>query len=94
MIKRTCLFVLLVIVVHWSVGRAQSAIVDVIANRVIQRYQQASCNQLSKLKAEPKSDEEQTFIQTLKNNSEIRQAFISKVAPPIANKMFECGLIP
>ena len=94
MIKRTCLLALLLIVVYWSVGRAQGKLMDMMANKVIQRYQQAQCDQLSRLKAEPKSNEEQTFIQTLKNNSELRQAFISKVAPPIANRMFECGLIP
>lgn len=94
MAKRICLLSLLVIVVYWGVGRAQGKIMDLIANRVIQRYQQASCDQLSRMKAEPKSDEEQKFIQTLRNNSELRQAFLGKVAPPIADKMFECGLIP
>ena len=94
MIKRICLLALLFIVVYWSVGHAQGVIMDVVSKKVVKRYQDAKCDQLSRLKAEPKSDEEQTFIQTLKNNSELRQEFISKVAPPIANKMFECGLIP
>jgi hypothetical protein len=30
----------------------------------------------------------------LKSNPDLREAFLGKVAPPIATKMFECGLIP
>jgi hypothetical protein len=37
---------------------------------------------------------EQKAIQALKNDPQMRTAFINKVAAPIANKMFQCGLIP
>jgi hypothetical protein len=37
---------------------------------------------------------EQQFIQTLHQDPQMREAFISRVAAPIANKLFECGLIP
>jgi len=30
----------------------------------------------------------------LKTDPQMRTVFINKVAAPIANKMFECGLIP
>jgi len=30
----------------------------------------------------------------LQNNPQMRAEFINKVAAPIANKMFECGMIP
>jgi len=30
----------------------------------------------------------------LRNDPQMRQAFVDKVAAPIVNKMFECGLIP
>jgi hypothetical protein len=30
----------------------------------------------------------------LKSDAQMRAAFINKVAAPIANKMFECGMIP
>jgi len=33
-------------------------------------------------------------IEFLLNDSQARVAFIDKVAAPILNKMFECGLIP
>ena len=33
-------------------------------------------------------------MQILRGNPQMRTAFINKVAPPIVNKMFECGMIP
>jgi len=67
---------------------------DAIATKVIQKYQQSSCEQLWKQKSEPKSPKEQEALHVLRNDPQIRSAFINKVAAPIANKMFECGLIP
>jgi hypothetical protein len=37
---------------------------------------------------------EKRVIEMLHNDSQMRQVFINKVAAPIANKMFECGMIP
>jgi hypothetical protein len=33
-------------------------------------------------------------IELLRKNPEIRKEFINRVAPPIANKMFDCNIIP
>jgi hypothetical protein len=33
-------------------------------------------------------------VEMLHNDPQMRQAFINQVAPPIANKVFECGMIP
>ena len=33
-------------------------------------------------------------MQMLKQDAQMRQAFFNKVAAPIVNKMFECGMIP
>jgi hypothetical protein len=30
----------------------------------------------------------------LRNDPQMRQVFLNKVAAPIANKLFECGMIP
>jgi hypothetical protein len=69
---------------------------DKIADKVIQKYQQSTCEQLWAKKSEkaPPTPMEQQAVQTLKNDPQMRTAFINKVAPPITNKMFECGLIP
>jgi len=34
------------------------------------------------------------FAEGIRDEAVVRAAFINKVAAPIANKMFECGLIP
>ena len=73
---------------------AQYPILDMVASKVIQKYQSSSCEQLWQQKGEPKSMEEQRVIGLLKNDAQMRIAFINQVAAPIANKMFECGMIP
>jgi hypothetical protein len=73
-------------------------ILDQIASKVIQKYQQATCEQLWQERAQkgkkPESPMEQRALEMLKSDSQMRAAFINKVAAPIANKMFECGMIP
>jgi len=76
------------------VAYAQYPIMDRVAEKVIQKYQSSSCEQLWAQKSQPKSEEEQRVIGFLKGDPQMRQAFLNKVAGPIANKMFECGMIP
>ena len=73
---------------------AQFPILDAIADKVIQKYQTSTCEQLWQQKSQPKPAMEQEIIQKLRNAPEMRLAFINRVAAPIANKMFECGMIP
>jgi hypothetical protein len=81
-----------------AVNAQQYPIMDKIAEKVIQKYQTATCEQLWQERAEkgkaPKPQMEQEALQMLKSDSQMRAAFINKVAAPIANKMFECGMIP
>ena len=72
----------------------QYPLMNMIADRIIQKYQSSSCETLWQKKQQPKSDEEQKLIQLLQGDPDMRAAFIGKVAAPIANKMFECGMIP
>ena len=72
----------------------QYPLVDEIANKVVQKYQTSSCEQLWLKRGEPKSAREQEVVQALRNNPQMRTVFIDRVAAPIANKMFECGLLP
>jgi len=73
-------------------------VLDQIAAKVVQKYQQATCEQLWEERAQkgkaPKPQMEQEALQMLKSDQQMRSAFINKVAAPIANKMFECGMIP
>jgi len=77
-----------------GIAYAQYPILDMVAGKVIQKYQAASCEQLWEKKGEPKSPEEQRVIGLLKSDPAMRTEFINRVAAPIANKMFECGMIP
>jgi hypothetical protein len=74
----------------------QYPIMDNIANKIITKYQTSSCEQLWEQKSQhvPPGPEEQRAIGILKNDPQMRAAFINKIAPPIANKMFDCGMIP
>ena len=74
----------------------QHPILDKVASKVIEKYQTSTCEQLwvQKSKKAPPSAEEQKAIAFLKGNPQMRTLFIDKVAAPIANKMFECGMIP
>ena len=74
----------------------QYPILDKVAEKVIQKYQTSTCEQLWIKKSEkaPPSAEEQKAIAFLKSNPQMRTVFLNKVAAPIANKMFECGMIP
>jgi len=74
----------------------QDPILDKAANKVIQKYEQSSCEDLWKKKSAntPPSAEEKRLLQFLKGDTQMRMIFIDKVASPIANKMFECGMIP
>lgn len=92
--RRYCLLSLVAAFLVVSGSHAQYPMLDAVANKVIQKYQQSSCEQLWEKKGKPKSQKEQEVIQMLRNDPERRAAFINQVAAPIANKMFECGLIP
>lgn len=74
----------------------QYPIMDKVADKIIQKYQTSTCEQLWLKKSEkaPPTPEEQKAIAFLKSDPQMRAAFISKIAPPIANKMFDCGMIP
>jgi hypothetical protein len=79
-------------------------LLDLAANLAIEKYKNASCEELSKMK--PRSDKssqaggkaqevlQAKAIELLGQNPEIREEFINRVAPLIANKMFDCKVIP
>jgi hypothetical protein len=74
----------------------QYPIMDKVADKIIMKYQQSTCEQLWMKKSEkaPPSAEEQKAIAFLKSDPQMRAAFINRIAPPIANKMFDCGMVP
>jgi hypothetical protein len=77
-------------------AQGQYPMVDKIAAKVVAKYTSSTCEQLWIKKANPTPPgmEEQRAINVLKSDPSMRAAFIGQIAAPIANKMFECGMIP
>jgi hypothetical protein len=79
-------------------GAQQYPIVDKLADKVVQKYQNSSCQELAQKKSRPPTGEkaviEQRAVEMLRKDPQMRTEFLNRVAGPIANKMFECGMIP
>ena len=67
---------------------------DTITQKVIQKYQTSTCQQLAANKAAPPTDIERRAVELLRQDPQLRAQFLNRVAAPIANKLFECGMIP
>jgi hypothetical protein len=77
-----------------TAAHAQGMMLDYAADRVIQKYQTSTCDQLKQARTEPQSEKEKLALDYLRGDSQARTAFIDKIAAPVANKMFECGMFP
>jgi hypothetical protein len=73
---------------------AQGMLVDAAADKVIKKYQAATCDQLKAQKAEPPSEKEKIALDLLRDDPKARVAFVNQIAAPVLNKMFECDMIP
>jgi len=100
MIRRAYLLAFVSVLLFVGLARAQGSypIMERVAQKVIQKYQTSSCQQLAQEKSQPptgqKAEMEQRAIGLLRSDPQMRTAFINQVAAPIANKLFECGMIP
>ena len=100
MIARLALVSLFLIAIGGTatIGGAQAPdqhpVLDQLANKVVQKYQNSSCEQLAQQKQEPPSPEKVKAVQFLRTDPQLRTYFINKIAGPVANKLFECGFIP
>jgi len=91
---RTAILVSSFLVAAGVAAHAQGMLLDYAADRVIQKYTTETCEQIKAQRDEPKSEKDKLAIDFLRNDSQARVAFIDKIAAPVANKMFECGLFP
>jgi hypothetical protein len=96
--KIACLLLspLLIALTDGTWAQDQHQILDKVANKVIQKYETSTCQQLwaERANKQPPSPQEQKAIQFLKTDPQMRTLFLNRVAGPIANKMFACGMIP
>jgi hypothetical protein len=78
--------------------QSEYPVMDKVAQKVIDKYQTSSCEDLKAKKEQPPDPKQdamkQRIIGMLKSDPKMREQFLNKVAAPIANKMFECGMIP
>jgi hypothetical protein len=72
---------------------AQGMLLDAAADKVITKYQTATCDELKAQKKQPPTDKEKEAIEFLHNDAQARTSFIDKIAAPVLNKMFDCGII-
>ena len=86
--------VLLGVAIAVSAQGNRYPMLDMITQKVIQKYQTSTCQQLAANKAAPPTDMERRAVELLRQDPELRTQFLNKVAAPIVNKLFECGLIP
>jgi hypothetical protein len=94
MIARSMTLIAVLVLFAGVVCAQDYPILNMVADRVINKYQSATCEQVWQDKEKPKGEMEKNLIQMLKENPQMRQVFIDKVAATVANKMFECGLVP
>jgi hypothetical protein len=97
----TALLILVASAPSASTQQTQYPILDKFAQKVIEKYRTTSCADLKAKKEAPKPAQsgdqaqmKQKVVMMLKNDPKMREHFLNMIAGPIANKMFECGMVP
>jgi len=93
-LNRSIVFAAFAVFAAVGVSGSQYPMLDMVAQKVIARYQQSTCEQLWEARGKPKSPQEQNILQLLQSDPQMRTVFLNEVTGPIANKMFTCGMIP
>jgi hypothetical protein len=95
MVRRCSLLALIPALLYLDVASADDyPIMKAVAAKVVQKYQNSSCEDLAAQKKQPPTDAQKKAVQALRGNPQMRTEFMNIVAGPIANKLFECGMIP
>lgn len=81
-------------VVTGAAAAQTGMLLDFAADQMIQKFQKSTCAELQAQKSKPPTDKEKEAAEFLRNDAQARAAFVNKVAAPVLNKMFECGMIP
>ena len=81
-----------------GVAYAQSSqypMMDTITEAVIKKYQDSSCSALRAQQSGSHTTKvQEAIILQLKKDPKMRAAFLNRVAGPISNRLFDCGIIP
>ena len=96
MTKHSYLLALVIALLYMSFAAAQHPVLDTVANKVVQKYQTLSCEQLMQQKAQrqPPSAGEQKAMEMLRTDPQMRHEFVGIVADTVVDKLIQCGMIP
>lgn len=72
----------------------EDAILEMVSGIVIDQYKTSSCEDLRTKKGAPPSEIIAQGMAFMRDHPATRIKFINMIAAPVANRMFECGMIP
>ena len=76
----------------------QYPVADMLADKIIAKYKSSSCVELKAKKmagqSGQKEEREERVVEILRKDPAMREHFLNRIAGPVVNKMFECGMIP
>jgi hypothetical protein len=96
MTKHSYLLALVIALLYVTFAAAQHPVLDAVANKVVQKYQTSTCEQLIQQKAQrqPPSAGEQKAMELLRTDPQMRHEFVSIVADTVVDKLIQCSMIP
>jgi hypothetical protein len=96
MTKNSYLLAVVLALLYVTIALAQHPVLDAVANKVVQKYQTSSCEQLMQAKAQkkPPSAGEQKAMELLRTDPAMRHEFVGIVADQVVDKLIQCGMIP
>ena len=96
MTKNSYLLAVVLALLYVTIALAQHPVLDAVANKVVQKYQTSSCEQLMQAKAQkkPPSAGEQKAMELLRTDAAMRHEFVGIVADQVVDKLIQCGMIP
>ena len=96
MTKHSYLLASVIVLLYLSFAAGQHPVLDAVANKVVQKYQTSSCEQLMQQKAQrqPPSAGEQKAMDLLRTDPQMRHEFVGIVADTVVDKLIQCGMIP
>jgi glucan biosynthesis protein len=81
-------------------------VVNAIAQKTLQKFNNSSCQDLAtsmaqhhqqQMSGQPPTLKDQLtarFVQRLRQDPQLAQAFFAQISTPVLTKLFECGLVP
>jgi hypothetical protein len=93
--KRFYLLLLAPAVLYVCVVAAQQfPMLDMVADKVVQKYQNATCEQLWQSRGKQAGPEQERLVRLLREDAQMRAEFFNRISSTVMSKMFECGMIP